>query len=193
MIKESEIDEFLVSLNGSRIAQLLAYQWAGLSIQRETVTNQTVVSTDLNKVVKVTKKEGVDAFSSEVIHGKMKTLLLANNMHVMTQSLKGGDGPNLPHGLSVVNTYTEIISGIKRVAVVVKNLMATLITNTKGIKGTQVVAANVVPPLKGTPNTLKRLDKIYGIQQTKMMVEQRKKLLFQQQYLSGLGKWSDKN
>ena len=50
----------------------------------------------------------------------MKTLLLGNNMHVMTQSLKGGDG-HLPHGLSVVNTYTEVISGSKQVAVVVKN------------------------------------------------------------------------
>ena len=42
MIKESEINEMLVSLNGSRIAQLLVCQQAGLSIQKETVTNQTV-------------------------------------------------------------------------------------------------------------------------------------------------------
>ena len=41
-------------------------------------------------------------------------------MHVMTQSLKGGDGPHLPHGLSVVNTYPEVISGSKQVAVVMK-------------------------------------------------------------------------
>ena len=50
---------------------------------------------------------------SKIIHGKMKTLLLENNMHVMTQSLRGGDGPHLPHGLGVVNTYTEVISGSK--------------------------------------------------------------------------------
>ena len=31
-------------------------------------------------------------------------------MYVMTQSLKGVDGPHLPHGLSVVNTYTKVIS-----------------------------------------------------------------------------------
>ena len=42
MIKESEIDELSVSLNGSRIARLLACQLAGLSIHRKTVTNQTV-------------------------------------------------------------------------------------------------------------------------------------------------------
>ena len=77
--------------------------------------------------------------------------------------------------------------------VVVKNLMATSITIAKGVKVTQVVAVNMVPPVKVTPNTLEKLDEIQGIQQTKMMVEQRKKLLFQQLDLSGLDKWSDRN
>ena len=36
-----------------------------------------------------------------------------NNMHVMTQVLKEGDGPHLSHGLSVVNTYTKVIAGSK--------------------------------------------------------------------------------
>ena len=128
VIKESEINELLVSLNGSRIAQLLACWWAELLIQKEMVTNQAVDPTDLNEVVKTTKKEEVDAFSSKIIHGWMKTLLLGNNMYVMTQSLKGGDGPHLPHGLSVVNTYTEVISGSRWVVVVVKNLTAASIT-----------------------------------------------------------------
>ena len=66
-------------------------------------------------------------------------------MHVMTQSLKGGEGSHLPYGLSVVNTHTEVISRSKWVAVVVKNLTSILITITKGIKVTQVEAANVVP------------------------------------------------
>ena len=43
----------------------------------------------------------------------MKSMLLGNNMHVMTQSLKGVDGPHLPCGLSVVNMYTEVTSGSK--------------------------------------------------------------------------------
>ena len=76
---------------------------------------------------------------------------------------------------------------------VVKNLMATLITITKGIRVAQVVAANVVPPVEVTPRTLEKLDEIQGIQWAKMTVEQRKKLLFQQLDLSGLDKWSDGN
>ena len=54
----------------------------------------------------MTKKEGIDIFSSKIIHGQMKTVLQRNNMHVITQVLKGGDGPHLPIGLNVVNTYT---------------------------------------------------------------------------------------
>ena len=114
MIKESEIDELLVFLNGSRIAQLLACWQAGLLIQRETVTNQTVDPADLNEIDKTTKKEEVDAFLSKIIHGQKITLFLGDNLHFMTQSLKGGDGPHLPHDLSVVNTYTEVISGSKQ-------------------------------------------------------------------------------
>ena len=53
MIKESEIDELSVYLNGSRIAQLLACQQAELSIQKETVVNQAVDPTDMNEVIKL--------------------------------------------------------------------------------------------------------------------------------------------
>ena len=76
---------------------------------------------------------------------------------------------------------------------VVKNLTAILIIIAKGIKVTQVVAANVVSPVKLTPDTLEKLDEIQGIQQTKMTVEQGKKLLLQQLDMSGLDKWSDRN
>ena len=76
---------------------------------------------------------------------------------------------------------------------VVKNLMAAPITITKGIKVAQVAAVNVVPPVEITPRTLAKLDEIQGIQWTRMMVEWRKELLFQQLDLPGLVKWSDGN
>ena len=106
MIKESEINELLTSL---------ACWQAELSIQGEAAVHQTVDPTYLKEVarVKTTKKEEIDAFSSKIIHDQMKTMFLGNNMHVMTQSLKGGDGSHLPHGLSVVNTYTKVISRSK--------------------------------------------------------------------------------
>ena len=113
VIKKSEIDELLVSLSGLRMAPLLVCQHAELSIKEEATTHQTVDLINLEEVVKTTKIEEMHAFSSKITHGQMKTMLLGNNMHVITQCLRGGDGPHLPHGLSVVNMYTELISGSK--------------------------------------------------------------------------------
>ena len=75
----------------------------------------------------------------------------------------------------------------------VKNLTATLITIAKGVKVTHIVATNVVPQVEVTPGTLEKLDEVQGIQQTRITVEQRREMLFQQLELSGLDGWSDKN
>ena len=76
---------------------------------------------------------------------------------------------------------------------VVKNLMALLITIIKGVKVAQVVVANAVPPVEIDPRTLEKLDEIQGVQWTRMTVEGRKEMLFQHLDLSGLDKWSDGN
>ena len=53
--------------------------------------HQTVEDlTNLKEAVKITEKEEIGSFSSKIIHGQMKTMLLENNMHVMTQALKRG-------------------------------------------------------------------------------------------------------
>ena len=72
VIKESKIDELFTSLNGLRIAQLLACQWAELSVQSKVAADQAVDPTDLNRAVKMTKKEEIDVFSSIIIHGQTK-------------------------------------------------------------------------------------------------------------------------
>ena len=113
IIKESEINELSASLNGLRMAQLLACQRVEHSVKGKATMHQRGDPTDLKEAVKMTKKEEMDAFLSNIIHSQMKTMLLGNNMYVMIQSLKGGDGPPLASGLSVVNTYTEVISGSK--------------------------------------------------------------------------------
>ena len=73
--------------------------------------------------------------------------------------------------MSVVNTYTKVFSGSKQVAVVVKNLMAILITVAKGNKVIQVVAANTVPQVEVASRILEKLNVIQGIQWTRMLVE----------------------
>ena len=57
----------------------------------------------------------------------------------------------MPHGLSMVNTYTEMTTGSRHVAVVIKNQTAAPIIISKGIKITQMVAVNRVPPVEVRP------------------------------------------
>ena len=92
-----------------------------------------------------------------------------------------------------MNTYTEVTIWNKHIAVIVKNLMAIPITITKGIIVIQVVAANAVPLVEVVPRTLEKLDKMQGVQQTRMPVEWRREVLFQQLDLPGLEGWSTEN
>ena len=48
-------------------------------------------------------------------------VLLGNSMYIMTQVPEKDEEPCLPHSLSVVNTYTEMTTGSRFVAVVIKN------------------------------------------------------------------------
>ena len=50
---------------------------------------------------------------------------------------------------------------------------------------------NAVPQVEVAPRTLEELDEVQGIQQTKMLVERRREVLFQQLDLSGLEGWSE--
>ena len=89
-------------------------------------------------------------------------MLLGNNVYIMTKDPEKGEEPCLPYGLSKVNTYTEMTTGSRQVTIVIKNQTAALIIIGKGIKVTQVVAANWVPPVKVMPGTLEKLDEMQG-------------------------------
>ena len=71
--------------------------------------------------------------------------------------------------------------------------MAILITITKGIKVTQVVAVNKVTPVEMAPRTLVELDEVQGFQATKILAERRIEVLLQQLDLSLLGGLSEAN
>ena len=78
-------------------------------------------------------------------------------------------------------------------AVVVKNLMTIPITIAKVVKVTLVVDANAVLPMEVAPRTLEELDEVQGIQQTEMLVERMREVLFQQLDLSCLEWWSEES
>ena len=95
--------------------------------------------------------------------GCTKTVLLGNNMYVMTQAPENGKEPCLPHGLSMADTYTKMTTRSRHVAIVIKNQTAVSIIIGKGIKVTWVVAVNRVPAVEAMPGTLEKLDKMLGI------------------------------
>ena len=148
VIKESEIDELSVSLDGLRISCLLARCQAELSLKNNTIASPMPDPIDLNKAMKTTEWGKIEAFSSKIIYGCTRTVL---------------QEPCLPHGISVVNTYTQMTTGSKHVAIVIKNQTAALIIIGKGVKVTQVVASNRVPPVKVMPGTLEKLNEMQGI------------------------------
>ena len=134
MIKESGIEELSVSLNGSRISHLLPCHQAVLSVGSEIAANQIMGLINLNEVVKTIRKEEINTFSSKIIHAQTKIILLGSNMHVMIQTLEEGEEPCLHHGLSIMNTYTKMMTGSKWAAVMVKNLTTALVSTTKGVE-----------------------------------------------------------
>ena len=146
IIKESEIDELSVSLHGLRISHLLAGCQVELSLKNDITARSIPDPTSINEAVKMTKQEEIEASSSQIVHGHTKTVLWGNSMYVMTQAPEKGEKPCLPHGLCMASTYTEMTTGSKHIAVVIKNQMAALITIGKGIKITKMVAVIRVPP-----------------------------------------------
>ena len=65
-------------------------------------------------------------------------------------------------------------TGSRHVAILIKNQTAVLIIIGKGVKVTQVVTVNKVPPVEVMPGTLEKLDEMQGIWWTRMSIEHRK-------------------
>ena len=120
-------------------------------------------------------------------------MFLGSSMHVMMQTLEGGDRPCLPHSLSIMNTYTEMTTGSMGVAVIVKNMTAALITIIKGVTFAWFMAVTAIPPVGVVPGTLEKLYEMQGVQRAKLSVEHRREVLFCQLNVSDLEGWFPKN
>ena len=126
------------------------------------VTTRVLHSTEY-EVVTTNGSEMIDAFSSRIIHGWMKTAFTGARLNVMTHTLHADKGP-LPQGLMIQNTYTEMCNGSKNVTVVVRNSTAYPQTLKKKIPVARLVAANLVPGLQVWPGMIDVLDEAQGIQ-----------------------------
>ena len=68
-------------------------------------------------------------------------MMMGYKLHVMTRHLPAEDRANLPNGVYVVKTYTELHDGSHNVSVVLSNLMGKLVHLPAGRAVARVVAA----------------------------------------------------
>ena len=79
-------------------------------------------------------------------------------LNVMMQTPYPDDKADLPNGLYVMRTYTELKDGSQSVSIVLRNLTAWPIHLAQGRVMGRVVAANAVPDAQCLLDLLKKLD-----------------------------------
>ena len=101
-------------------------------------------------------------------------------LNVMTQAPYVEDWANLPVGVHVILTYLELREGSQSVAIVVHNLTGKPVRLQAGQLITQVLAVNVIPEGKLTPELMKKLDEQDPESvPPKLSIEERQELLMQ--------------
>ena len=144
IIKDKEIDALLIPWLNAWVAYLLAVQWSTATI--EDGKPEESDPSDYDEIVTTKESKTIDAFSSQVIHAKMKTAHRGEGINVMTQALCVEDG-SLPQGPMVQNAYMEIHSASKNVTVVVRNSTACPQTLKKKTQVARAVMVIWIPEL----------------------------------------------
>ena len=135
---------------------------------------------DLDEKVLLADKCTIPGFQSVVAHGRtQKTMMMGHQLNLMMQAPYSDDKADLPNGLYIMRTYTELKDGSRSVSIVLRNLTAQPIHLARGRVIGRVAAANVVPEAQCLPDLLKKLgdegeDKPDA---TKLSMQQRQELL----------------
>ena len=91
-------------------------------------TNMGENPTDLDELVLLKNKVTIPAFESSILHCRTcHTMMMGYKLHVMTQATSPEDWANLPNGVYVVKTYTELHDRSHNVSVVLRNLTGKLV------------------------------------------------------------------
>ena len=188
VIKEKEIDALAMPWVNAQVAYLITVWWAIATIEDSTAVAGKSNPSEYDEVVTTKDTKTIDAFSSLVIHARMRTTYTGEGINVMTQALHAEDG-SLPQGLMVQNVYTELCSGSKNVAVLVRNSTAYPQTL---MKKTPVVRAVTVTQLPDPPvqtSLTEASEEAHSHWMPTLNVKQRQEKLFEELELSGLEFW----
>ena len=120
-------------------------------------TNQNPL--DLNEKVFLKNKCIIPGFESVVVRARThRTMMMGYRLNVMTQAPYIEDQANLLVGVYVIPTYSELRDGSRSVAVVLRNLTGKPVNLQAGPVIARVLAANVIPEGRPTPELIKKLD-----------------------------------
>ena len=141
-------------------------------------TNTGENPTDLDEKLLLKKKYALLPFSNTLVHCKTKeTQMQGYKLHVMTHAPYPEDKANLPNGVYVLKTYTELKDGSRNVSIVLRNLTSKTVHLSAGRCVARVSAANEVPEAVPSPELAKKLQEKEAVEAPKLTVEERQQLL----------------
>ena len=155
-------------------------------------TNTGENPTDLDELVLLKNKATILAFESIILHYHThRTMMMGYKLHVMTQVTYLEDQANLPNGVYVVKTYTELRDGSHNVSVILHKLMGKLVHLPAGRPVAWIMAVNAIPDATPSQEFLKKLDEMEPVRDPpkKLTIEERQKLLLELLRKEG---WLDK-
>ena len=145
-------------------------------------TNTGENPTDLDELILLKNKATISAFESIILHCRTHHMMMMGyKLHVMTQATYPEDQTNLPNGVYMVKTYTELHDGSRNVSVVLRNLTGKLVHLPARRPVAWVVATNTIPDAAPSLEFLKKLDEMEPDQNPpkKLTIEERQKLLLE--------------
>ena len=123
VIKEKEIYASVMPWVNAWVAYLLTVWWATAKIEDGKAVAGESDPSEYDDIITTKDMEIFDAFSSHVIHVRMRPAHTGEGINMMTQAPHAEDG-SLPQGLTVQNAYMELCSGSKNITVVMRNCAA---------------------------------------------------------------------
>ena len=124
-------------------------------------------------------------------------MMMGEKLRVMTQTPYHEDEANLPNGLYVCRTYTELKDGSQNLNLVVRNGTSHPITMSRGRIIGRVVAANLVPEAELSAGLLKEVNGEEEHSTPKLTTQERQKLLMEvlaeKDVLKMLDSWKTEN
>ena len=123
-------------------------------------TNMGTDPIDIDEVITLTEKFTLATIASMIVKGQTKnTMMMGNKLHVMTQAPYYEDHANLPNGLYICRSYTELKDGSRKVRLVIRNGTSRPISMNGGRIIGRVITANMVPNAGPSPELLQELNK----------------------------------